>query len=130
VTWIDINAPYYPEFAAGAYRDHPYGRSPIDAGQVARLEQLSGLSLRGEGILQVNFTRPEQSPCLLRIAERGDPRYREALAILLAGKENLARRPRPDMPGFRSADPRELAQEAKYERLKASRGQTDRLQAK
>ena len=27
VTWIDINAPYYPEYAGGAFREHPFGRA-------------------------------------------------------------------------------------------------------
>ena len=36
VTWIDINAPYYPEYAT-AYRDNLYGRSPIDMAQLDRL---------------------------------------------------------------------------------------------
>jgi len=30
VTWIDINAPYYPEYAS-AYRENLYGRSPTPA---------------------------------------------------------------------------------------------------
>ena len=29
VTWIDSNAPYYPSYAGGAFRDNLYGRSWI-----------------------------------------------------------------------------------------------------
>jgi hypothetical protein len=29
VTWIDLNAPYYPSYAS-AYPDHLAGRSPLD----------------------------------------------------------------------------------------------------
>ena len=41
--------------------------------------------------------------------------YQEALAIIRAGRDMLAHRPRADMPGFRLASPTEVAQEAKYE---------------
>ena len=44
-----------------------------------------------------------------------DPQYQEALAIIQAGQEALAQNPRPDMPGFRIANPRELEQQQKYD---------------
>jgi hypothetical protein len=56
-----------------------------------------GAELRGS---QVNFTRPELSPCLSGFRNRNDPNYTEALAIIRAGAQRLAERPRADMRGF------------------------------
>ena len=83
VTWIDINAPYYPDYAGGAYRDNLYGRSPLDrpaagATEPADRHEAGRPAVRRE----VNFTRPELSPCLAQFADKSDPQYREALAII------------------------------------------------
>ena len=117
VTWIDMNAPYYGSYYS-VYRDHVYGRAPLDDAQLARLADLTGLpykvpaehvnlnhtSLAGTELdgSQVNFTRPELSPCLIRLADPNDPRHREALAIIQAGKDRLATQPREDMLGPRA----------------------------
>jgi len=53
VTWIDLNAPYYPSYAS-AYPANLAGRSPISDGQLQRLEQLTGAKIRdsaGMGII-------------------------------------------------------------------------------
>jgi hypothetical protein len=69
VTWIDLNAPYYPSYAS-AYPDHLAGRSPLDDQQLARLEELTGVPLRrlaghrSNRGPQISFDRPELSPCL------------------------------------------------------------------
>jgi len=68
VTWIDINAPYYPEYAS-AYPDNRYGRCPLDNQQMTRLQQLTGST-------DADFTRPELSPCLAKFANRTHPKYR------------------------------------------------------
>lgn len=117
ITWIDINAPYYPSYAGGAYRDNPYGRSPIDKEKLYRLERLTGISHNHRNMAMVSFTRPEMSPCLAKL-DKQSAEYREALEILIAGKEALARNPRPDMPGFQLTDPIEIEQEAKYQALR------------
>ncbi|HYW79974.1 MAG TPA: hypothetical protein VE890_10385, partial [Thermoguttaceae bacterium] len=115
VTWIDINAPYYPEYAS-AYRDNRYGRSPLDTAQLNRLNELTGLNLNDQKLSShVSFTRPEQSLCLAQFSDKDDPKYQEALAIIEAGKAMLASRPRADMPGFKLVSPIEIAQEKKYE---------------
>jgi len=114
VTWIDINAPYYPEYAS-AYRDNRYGRSPLDHAQLKRLSELTGVSFSSrDNCTQVSFTRPQCSPCLESLAGPGDPRYQEALEIIQSGCRLLGERPRCEMPGFRLLSPVELEQQALY----------------
>ncbi|HUT13949.1 MAG TPA: hypothetical protein VMY42_25895 [Thermoguttaceae bacterium] len=116
VTWIDINAPYYPAYSS-AYRDNLFGRSPLDNAQLKRLDELTGVG-NGRNLgrsTAISFTRPEISPCLEKFADKNDPGYQEALSILRAGRELLARRPRADMPGFQLVDDVEIAQQAKYD---------------
>jgi hypothetical protein len=115
VTWIDINAPYYPEYAS-AYRENRYGRSPLSDGELKRLGDLTGVNLHDRKTIgQVSFTRPELSPCLVKLAERGGPAYEEALALIREGKERLAAVPRADMPGFQLVSEVEIEQERKYQ---------------
>ncbi|MBN2291750.1 MAG: hypothetical protein JXM70_04955 [Pirellulales bacterium] len=119
-TWIDINAPYYGTYAS-AYRDNHFGRSPLDPGQLARLVQLTGVPLNSGRMgaemrgSQVNFTRPELSPCLARFKDKNDPNYEAALDIIRAGKAQLAKRPRADMPDFKPVCPPDLIRLAKHE---------------
>ena len=104
-TWIDINGPYYPRYAT-AYPDNLTGRSPLNNAQIKRLTELTGVpfaklgSHGGNRGPQVSFERPQLSPCLVKFKDAGDPKYIEALAIIEAGKQTLAARPRADMPGF------------------------------
>ncbi len=120
LTWIDVNAPYYPDYST-AYPDNLFGRAPLPIPQVQRLGQLVGLDLADRHhVAQVNFTRPELSPCLGRIPDKNDPRHREALAIICSGQEMFRRQPGTEMPGFRLVSPTEVAREAKYQaRLKS-----------
>ncbi len=114
VTWIDINAPYYPDYAS-AYGDNLYGRSPLDGNQLKRLVELTGVNVNDRGQASaVSFTRPEKSPCLAKLTQHDSPEYLEALEIIRAGKDLLARRPRADMPGFQLVSPTEIQQEQKY----------------
>jgi hypothetical protein len=116
LTWIDINAPYYPDYAGGAFRDQPYGRSPVSQAELKRLGELTSTKLFDrKQIGLVNFTRPERSPCLARLSDQDDPRYHEALAIIRSGQQRLAVERRPDMPGFRLSAPIEIEQEKKYQ---------------
>ncbi len=119
VTWIDINAPYYPEYAAGAYRDRPFGRSPIDSRQMERIAALTGVALQGGNVGQVSFARPEMSRCLEKL-DPGCARYQEALDILRTGKAYLAGNPRADMPGFQLSETVELGQQHKYDALRVA----------
>jgi hypothetical protein len=107
VTWIDMNAPYYGSYAS-AYPNNPFGRSPLTGEELARLSELTGMTLgRGNtgaelGGSQISFTRPELSRCLaaLKEEEGRDDAYAEALSLIQIGAARLARQPRADMPGF------------------------------
>lgn len=57
----------------------------------------TGAELKGS---QVNFTRPELSPCLAGLTDHNNPKYKEALSIVQAGRQTLQANPRADMPGF------------------------------
>ena len=98
VTWVDLNATYYPSYAS-SYPQNPYGRSPISDGQLARLKQLG----MDTGIIDLSFDRPEISPGLAKLPQN-DPRYAEALAIIRAGQESLKKNPNPDADGFVACD--------------------------
>ncbi|MEW6360105.1 MAG: hypothetical protein AB1696_27465 [Planctomycetota bacterium] len=122
VTWIDLNAPYYPSYAS-AYPDNLFGRSPLTTQQLNRLGALTGIDFLKQDRksyqdteVQVNFTRPKLSLCLSKFKDTNSPKYREALAIIQAGKEQLAKRPRMDMPGAALVGV-DRERQAKYDRL-------------
>ena len=118
ITWVDVNAVYYPHYAS-AYPNSLTGRCPLDAGQIARLGQLTGVpfgdlrSYSGNRGPQISLDRPEFSPCLAKFQDKADPNYVEALAIIRAGQQMLAERPRADMPGFQPCEV-DQRREAKY----------------
>ncbi|RME94156.1 MAG: hypothetical protein D6766_06590 [Verrucomicrobia bacterium] len=119
VTWIDINAPYYPRYES-AHPANLAGRSPLNDRQLARLEELTGVPLRkladhrrNRGP-QVCFDRPELSPCLASLPP-DSPAYREALAIIRAGRRELQSRPEADHPAFVACSVDQWRNE-KYER--------------
>jgi hypothetical protein len=119
VTWIDLNAPYYGSYAT-SFGDNAFGRSPLDAKQVARLGELTAVAVGDQKVemkaSQVSFTRPELSPCLAGLKEKDPAKYAEALAIIRAGQETLARVGRADVPGYRLSDV-DRARQEKYDAL-------------
>ncbi len=119
VTWIDINAPYYPEYAS-AYPGNLAGRSPLTPEQVKRLSELTRIPFaeladcaKNQGPLVV-FDRPERSPCLASLRKKRPGEYQEALGILRAGKETLEKQPDAGHPGF-SLCGADLAREKRYQ---------------
>ena len=113
VTWIDINAPFYPDYASSFPRNL-YGRSPLDDAGLGRLMELTRINLRDRAFCaQVDFTRPEKSPCLAGL-EGDAAKYSEALAIIEAGRDLLDARPRADKPGFELTSPVEIEKERRY----------------
>jgi hypothetical protein len=102
ITWVDLNAPYYPYYES-AYPNGQCGRCPLTKQQFDRLKKLTRAPfVTGHGRnkrAQIAFERPELSPCLARL-KKDSPEYNEALAIIRAGGEQLKRIPRADMEGF------------------------------
>lgn len=102
ITWVDLNAPYYPEYES-ARPQNPAGRSPITSLQLARLQTLTGQNVSNNyGVRQralVSFDRPELSPILAKLDKQTEA-YREALEILQAGREVLSKAQPDYLPGF------------------------------
>ncbi len=119
VTWIDINAPYYPDYAS-SYPDNLAGRSPLDGAEMGRLTVLSGVHFadrmgfgKDQGP-QVCFDRPRLSPCLAGLKEKEQDGYWEALALISKGAENLKQQSRGDeLEGF-AACPVDQRRQQKY----------------
>jgi hypothetical protein len=125
VTWIDINAPYYPDYAS-AYPENLAGRSPLDGTQTARLAALTGVHFadrmgcnKDQGP-QICFDRPRLSPCLADLKEKDRDGYREALDIIGKGTDNLKNAPRgDDLEGF-AACPADQRRQQKYAERQAA----------
>ncbi len=119
-TWIDINGPYYPRYDS-AYPNNACGRSPLTRVQERRLAKLTGARFVGghghrQGA-QLSFDRPALSPCLAKL-DKASAEYAEALAIIQAGKDQLAKTPRADMDGFVPCE-KDRQRLAKYDRRAA-----------
>jgi len=120
VTWIDLNAPYYPSHLS-YYARNTAGRSPLDHKDLLALGRLVKRAPRGATLgwdkvneyvcnqigrvmvahgPPVNFTRPERSACLKAFASAGDPNCHRALELIRKGQRGLREHPRCDMPGF------------------------------
>jgi len=97
ITWLDLNAPYYPSFAT-AYPSNMYGRSPIADGQIKRLSELTGMDPKNPAC--VDFDHPALSRCLTAIPDKSSAAYAEAVAIIAAGQANLAKSPDAGTKGF------------------------------
>ena len=101
ITWVDLNAPYYPSYLC-AYPENLAGRCPLDNAQVKRLAALTGVDLTQfleHSKLKhpwISFDRPELSPILAGVTNG----HGEALEIIRQGQRNLRERPEADMPGF------------------------------
>ncbi len=118
ITWIDLNAPYYPTYAS-AYPSHLAGRSPLNDAELQTLEQLTGVPFRqlashsGNRGPQISFDRPELSPCLSRLTNPQDPARLQALHIIRTGQQRLNLRPEADQPEF-EPNPLDRWREEKY----------------
>ncbi len=123
ITWIDLNAPYYPTGYSARPGPGP-GRNPLSGGQTKRFLELTGFHPRQFGEAshypgpQVSFDRPELSPCLETIDDK-DARA-EVLAILQSAKESLEDLPRADMPGFAVLHKNDEKAKAHYEKYRRS----------
>jgi len=115
VTWIDLNAPYYPSHAT-YYGTNTFGRCPLNHKDLTRLgklakgypwSQVNSYGVRPLNSLimthgsPINFTRPDKSLCLSGYSDKKDPNYIEALELIRKGRRNLQAHPRADMGGFK-----------------------------
>lgn len=118
LTWIDLNAPYYPTYASN-YHGNMYGRSPLTNAELARIAELTGtpfdMSHRWNYWMLV-LERPEKSECLKKM-DPTSAEYQEAVAIIREGAERMKERPRGDMDNFRLMEPADIDRQEKYEQL-------------
>lgn len=113
ITWLDLNAPYYPEYAS-SFGPNNFGRSPLTRQQVDQLSKLTGINLGHQSNAnKVWFDRPELSPCLQNMDKNSDA-YKQALALIQEGRRVLNEIKRPDMPNCKY-DERDQKYEDKYE---------------
>jgi hypothetical protein len=114
ITWVDLNAPYYPSYLC-AYPKNLSGRCPLDDAQVKRLAELTRVNLERHNAHDslkhpwISFDRPELSPILAGITNRCD----EVIAIIRDGQRKLKETPEVDQPGFVPCAP-DQARDAKY----------------
>ncbi|MBP5226530.1 MAG: hypothetical protein J6336_04015 [Kiritimatiellae bacterium] len=119
ITWMDINAVYYPVYEC-AYPGNPGGRSPLTKAEHDQLTALTGVPIRNSHgarqRAQLDFDRPASSRILdpVRAPEKRE-KYEAALAIIQTGAERLKQTPRADMEGFVPCE-KDREREAKYQR--------------
>ena len=117
ITWMDINAPYWPSYEC-AWPANPGGRMPITCAELKRLGEITGVQVarksKNAQREQLNFTRPEKSRILDAVKTK-PAAYAEALAILQTGKDRLKTTPRADMDGFVPCSV-DRAREARYQK--------------
>jgi len=108
VTWIDINAPYYPTYYS-AYPNNRFGRSPLTDTELRRIRDLTGAEPRWD----ISFTRPEISPCLKTAQDAP-----AVIALLRAGAQRLQQQPRGESCEFQPVDPTDIRRAEKYDFLR------------
>ncbi|MDR2171679.1 MAG: hypothetical protein LBP59_16165 [Planctomycetaceae bacterium] len=121
LTWIDLNAPYYPTYLT-SFPNNRFGRSPLSDEQLTRLAAICGYkkvfrsgASDGQVALDwdISFTRPELSPCLAKLT-KNSKEYYEALAIITTGKNAVEKFPRGENPINVSTPQRDIKQQTKY----------------
>lgn len=117
ITWVDINAPYYPVYEC-AYPANLGGRCPLTVDELNKLKALTGVQVANSHSARqratMSFDRPELSRILMPVAANAAARA-EALALIQEGAKRLAEKPRADMPGFVPCE-RDREREARYQR--------------
>ena len=115
ITWVDLNAPYYPRYEC-AYPANPGGRSPLTSAELKQLNDLTGVRISNNHAArqraQVSFNRPEKSRILEKLEPASEP-YQKAIAIIREGAKRLEEKPDADSPNFVPSEP-DLARERRY----------------
>ncbi len=117
VTWLDLNAVYYPDYASN-YPNNAGGRSPLSFAQLSAIAGYTGANVYNAGSVKsvgelISFDRPEMSPCLAGVTGAN---YTSALALIQAGQAALAAVPRQDMTNFYLNSAIDIWRENKYQR--------------
>ena len=107
VTWIDINAPYYPTYYS-AYPNNRFGRSPLNDAELRRVRELTG----AEPLWNISLTRPEKSPIFATAKDT-----QAVLDILRMGAERLQQLPRGESCDFQPVDATDIFRAEKYDQL-------------
>ncbi|MGB0259745.1 MAG: hypothetical protein ACPGES_13930, partial [Coraliomargarita sp.] len=100
ITWVDLNAPYYPDYSS-AYWKSPGGRSPLTSKEQSEISKLTKVKIERyshDGPWHFNFTRPEFSPILENVKD--DATKAKVIEIIKRGSERFKATPRNDMPGY------------------------------
>ncbi|MDD3586280.1 MAG: hypothetical protein PHQ75_03785 [Thermoguttaceae bacterium] len=127
MTWIDLNAPYYPDYSS-AYPETRFGRAVLTQEEIKRLAELTGIepvashNTTAAGLdFAVWFSRPELSPCLARwnTAElRQTPQYREALELIRLGKSRIDKISRGEDKSAPLTSQADIDRQKRYEHLR------------
>jgi hypothetical protein len=121
ITWVDINAPYYPRYEC-AYPQNAGGRSPLTGGELKTLSGLTGVKIAGSHGArqrsQISFTRPEKSRMLGKL-DPASENYLKAVALIREGGKRLAEKPDADAPGFQPCEADQNREKRYQERLAA-----------
>ncbi len=116
ITWVDINAPYYPRYEC-AYPENKAGRSPLTAEDMRQLIKLTGATIdwghNNKPRAWVSFARPEMSR-ILEPVKTNAAVFAEAAALIRKGAEQLTVKPRADMDGFVPCE-KDREREARYQ---------------
>jgi hypothetical protein len=124
VTWVDINATYYPFYEFGEFGSNPGGRSPLTGSEIGKIQQLTGKKISfGHGSKQrsmISFENPEVSR-ILDGMKTDNPKYKEVIAIIKEGARRMQETPRADMRGFNPGPSCQAAQERYQLRLEEER---------
>jgi hypothetical protein len=114
ITWIDLNAPYYPSYAT-SFPNNPFGRSPLTHKETNRLKELTGIDITSQQAASyaINFDEPVKSQALIDLKQKDTEKYEEALQIIAAGSERIQQSGVNDLNGFISC-PLDQWREEKY----------------
>ncbi len=124
ITWVDLNAPYYPFYEFSEYGSNAGGRCPLSKTEINKICKLTGKKIHfshsAKQRAMISFDRPELSRVLEGMDETADE-YIEVVALINEGAERLKKTPRADMPGFQPGASYSVINERYNRRLEAER---------
>jgi hypothetical protein len=116
ITWVDINAPYYPRYEC-AYPNNSGGRSPLTDAEINTLAGWTGVKVSNNHgsrqRSQISFTRPEKSRMLEKM-DASSENYKKAVELIREGGKRLAEKPDADSLNFKPCE-QDMARELRYQ---------------